>query len=65
MNMFFIDPSGTPLPPRGFINELARRSGVSRQAVSRALRKDTYSKTASRIRQLYYELYVAPYKGKD
>jgi hypothetical protein len=50
-----------PLPPTGFINELARITGFTRQCVSRAVRHNSKGDAANAIRKKYRELYVNPY----
>lgn len=50
-----------PLPPHGFINELSRLTGVSRQTCSKAVRGVTRGEVATKVRRMYRKLYVNPY----
>lgn len=45
------------VPPRGYVNELAKLSGSCRKTVSRALQQNAQGVKADKIRKLYMKKY--------
>jgi len=53
------------IAPTGYVSELARLTGSTRQTVCRALKHGYPGKKAERIRQLYHRMYVQPKMQQD
>lgn len=47
------------VPPRGYVNELAKLTGSCRKTVSRALQQNAPGAKAERIRKLYMKRYAS------